>query len=67
MNIKNMQDIRKMDNDMIDEQIRKIKRTLFDFRMKQATKQSFKPHLIRIYKKQLAQMMTAKHEQINSI
>nr|YP_009313753.1 Ribosomal protein L29 [Helminthocladia australis]SCW22007.1 Ribosomal protein L29 [Helminthocladia australis] len=56
------EEIRAMDEEKIDEQILAIKKILFEFRMKQATKQSFKPHILKIYKRQLAQIMTIQHE-----
>ena len=57
-----VQDIRTMSDQDMDQKILEIKKTLLDFRIKQATRQSFKPHLIKRYKKQLAQIMTIKHE-----
>nr|YP_009315593.1 Ribosomal protein L29 [Liagora brachyclada]SCW24251.1 Ribosomal protein L29 [Liagora brachyclada] len=57
-----IQDIRGMSEKDIENNIAKIKKTLLDFRIQQATRQSFKPHLVRQYKKQLARIMTIKHE-----
>nr|YP_009314776.1 Ribosomal protein L29 [Neoizziella asiatica]SCW23231.1 Ribosomal protein L29 [Neoizziella asiatica] len=64
MPIISLQEIRDMKNTDIDEQILEIKKILLDYRIKQATRQSLKPHLIKRYKKQLAKIMTIKHERI---
>lgn len=55
-------EIRNFDHDTIKAEIINIKKTLFDFRLKKATRQSVKPHLIRLYKKQLARLMTIEQE-----
>nr|YP_009312934.1 Ribosomal protein L29 [Helminthora furcellata]SCW21188.1 Ribosomal protein L29 [Helminthora furcellata]SCW24048.1 Ribosomal protein L29 [Helminthora furcellata] len=59
-----LEKIRSMDYSSMDIKILEIKKILFDFRMKQATRQSFKPHLVKKYKKQLSQIMTIKTEKI---
>nr|YP_009314160.1 Ribosomal protein L29 [Izziella formosana]SCW22414.1 Ribosomal protein L29 [Izziella formosana] len=55
------EEIKNMSEEEIVSTISKLKKTLLDFRVKQATRQSFKPHLIRSYKKQIARIMTIKH------
>nr|YP_009314571.1 Ribosomal protein L29 [Liagoropsis maxima]SCW22825.1 Ribosomal protein L29 [Liagoropsis maxima] len=57
-----LEDIRKMDDATLETKILEIKKILFDFRMKQATKQSLKPHILKLYKTQLSQIMTIQHE-----
>nr|YP_009315796.1 Ribosomal protein L29 [Trichogloeopsis pedicellata]SCW24454.1 Ribosomal protein L29 [Trichogloeopsis pedicellata] len=64
MNNVNINEIRSMTSQNIENQINELKKILLDFRVKQATKQSLKPHLIRKYKKQIARLMTVKHEKI---
>lgn len=55
-------EIRALNQDSLKQEIINIKKILFDFRLKQATRQSVKPHVIRAYKKQLARIMTIEHE-----
>lgn len=62
MNKLTKQEIRTLDNENLKKEIINIKRILFDFRMKQATRQNIKPNAIKAYKKQLAQIMTIQHE-----
>ena len=64
MQMYTVQEIRKMNAKDIENNIIEIKKTLLDFRIKQATRQSFKPHLVRQYKKQLARIMTVKYEKV---
>jgi large subunit ribosomal protein L29 len=55
--------IRTLDTKQIQTEIVNLKKILFDFRLKQATRQSIKPHLIQMYKRQLARVMTIEHQQ----
>ncbi len=64
MSIISLQEIRSMNNSDIDDKILELKKILLDYRIKQATRQSLKPHLIKQHKKYLAQIMTIKHERI---
>nr|UEQ12244.1 ribosomal protein L29 [Batrachospermum sp.] len=51
-------EIKKLNDKEIEDEIFNIKKTLFDFRMKRATKQLIKPHLFKLYKRQLAKILT---------
>jgi large subunit ribosomal protein L29 len=51
-------EIKKLNNKQIEDEIFNIKKALFDFRMKRATRQPIKPHLYRLYKHQLAKILT---------
>nr|YP_009315389.1 Ribosomal protein L29 [Yamadaella caenomyce]SCW23844.1 Ribosomal protein L29 [Yamadaella caenomyce] len=63
MDLLSLQEMRTMNDDLIEEQITSTKKVLFEFRMKQATRQSFKPHIYKQYKKQLARLCTIIQEQ----
>ena len=58
--------IRTFDHIKIKEEIINVKKTLFDFRLKKATRQPVKPHLIKSCKKQLAILMTIEKEKFMS-
>nr|YP_009315186.1 Ribosomal protein L29 [Titanophycus setchellii]SCW23641.1 Ribosomal protein L29 [Titanophycus setchellii] len=64
MSIMSIKEIRAMNNNDIDNKILEIKKILLEYRIKQATRQSLKPHLIKQKKKELAQIMTIKQEKI---
>nr|YP_009313137.1 Ribosomal protein L29 [Dermonema virens]SCW21391.1 Ribosomal protein L29 [Dermonema virens] len=64
ISILSKEEIRSMDTSKIEEHIFEVKKVLFQFRMKQATRQSLKPHMIKKYRKQLAQIMTIQKEKI---
>nr|QHO64129.1 ribosomal protein L29 [Lympha mucosa] len=60
MKLLTSEEIKKLDDKQIEDEIFNIKKTLFDFRMKQATRQPIKPHLFKLYKRQLAKILTIK-------
>nr|YP_009294388.1 ribosomal protein L29 [Palmaria palmata]AOM67828.1 ribosomal protein L29 [Palmaria palmata] len=62
MNILSNKAIRNLDIESMEREVLEIKRALFDFRLKQATRQSVKPHIIKAYKNQLARIMTIQKE-----
>nr|BBI37231.1 50S ribosomal protein L29 [Palmaria palmata] len=62
MNILSNKAIRALDIESMEKEVLEIKRALFDFRLKQATRQSVKPHIIKAYKNQLARIMTIQKE-----
>ena len=59
-------EIRNLDHDKMKEEIINIKKTLFDFRLKKATRQPIKPHLIKSCKKQIARLLTIEQEKFIS-
>lgn len=67
MNKLTIKEIRELDHDNLKQEIINIKKILFDFRLKQATRQPIKPHIIKEYKKQLARVMTIEHEKFINI
>nr|YP_009628630.1 ribosomal protein L29 [Acrochaetium secundatum]QBX88413.1 ribosomal protein L29 [Acrochaetium secundatum] len=62
MKVLDSSEIRDLDQQEMQAEILAIKRILFDFRLKQATRQTIKPHSLKAYKKQLARITTIKHE-----
>ena len=50
-----------LDHKQIQEEILNIKKILLDIRMKQDTRETVKSHLIKLYKRQLAKLLTMEH------
>jgi large subunit ribosomal protein L29 len=57
-------EIRSLSDESVQKEIIAIRRILFDFRLKQATKQVIKPNILKAYKNQLARIMTIKDERL---
>lgn len=64
MNNKDTKTIHTLDIEELNQAIINTKKTLLDYRFKQATKQSVKSHIIKQCKKKLARMMTIEHKKI---
>lgn len=62
MALPKIEKIREMTNDDISNEIVKIKRELFDLRLKRATKQSFKSSQFGYMRHRLGQLMTVESE-----
>lgn len=62
MKVLDSSEIRDLDQQEMQAEILAIKKILFDFRLKQATRQTIKPHSLRAYKNQLARITTIQHE-----
>lgn len=62
MALSKIQDARGLSDQELDEQIRALKRQLFELRMQKATRQTVKPHLFKHIRHQLAQLMTVERE-----
>ena len=65
MKVLDSTEIRNLDQQEMQAEILAIKKILFDFRLKQATRQTIKPHSLRAYKNQLARIITIQHEKYN--
>jgi len=65
MKVLDSSEIRGLDQQEMQKEILAIKKILFDFRLKQATRQTIKPHSLRAYKNQLARITTIQHEKYN--
>lgn len=51
-------DLKNLNSEALSSQILETKKTLFDLRLKKATRQSFKPHLFKHNKRKVAQLLT---------
>ena len=51
-------DLKNLNGETLSNQIIETKKTLFDLRLKKATRQSFKPHLFKHNKRKIAQLLT---------
>lgn len=56
--MKSSQEYKKLSQQDCIEEIIKLKRELFNLRLKKATKQSFKSHIFKTNKRRLAQLLT---------
>nr|YP_009297890.1 ribosomal protein L29 [Kumanoa americana]AOM67624.1 ribosomal protein L29 [Kumanoa americana] len=61
MKLFTIEEIKKLDQQNAITEIIKIKKKLLDLRVKQSTRQPIKSHLFKLYKKQIAQILTLKH------
>lgn len=62
MALSKIQDARDLSDQELDEQVRALKRQLFELRMQKATRQTVKPHMFKHIRHQLAQLMTVERE-----
>ena len=58
MEILTIKQIKKLQKIELNDKILEAQKTLFDLRFKQATKKSVKTHLLKKYKRMLAQLLT---------
>ena len=66
MGLPNFIDVASFSNDQILEEILKTEKELFNLKFKKATRQSFKPHMIKSTKRRLAQLKTLLTLRLNS-
>ncbi len=66
MALSKMQDLRALSAQELEEQIRSLKRQLFDLRLQKATRQTVLPHQFKQTRHQLAQLMTLERERQRS-
>merc|ERR1712157_495024 len=57
-----MSDLKKLSTAEIDRQVKESKTELVKLEMKKASRQEFKPHEFKMYKKKVAQLLTVKRE-----
>ncbi len=61
MNILNIKEIKNLEQKEINNKILEVHRELFKLKFKKSTKQSIKTHLLKKYKRMLAQLLTVEH------
>lgn len=66
MALSKMQDLLALSAQELEEQIRSLKRQLFDLRLQKATRQTVLPHQFKQTRHQLAQLMTLERERQRS-
>ncbi len=62
MNFSKITELQKLDPENIEKEILLMSQQLVELRMKQATRQSFKPHEFKHTKRKLAQLLTVQQQ-----
>nr|YP_010199032.1 ribosomal protein L29 [Hydropuntia urvillei]UAD88481.1 ribosomal protein L29 [Hydropuntia urvillei] len=62
MSLPQIQEINNLTHNEIEEKIVKLKKEIFELKLKQATKQNIKSHLFKHKKHQLSQLLTIQHK-----
>ena len=58
MSFQSFSELKDLDDVKLSQEIVDAKKSLFDIRLKKATRQTFKPHLFKHTKRKIAQLMT---------
>nr|WDB00720.1 ribosomal protein L29 [Cavernulicola chilensis] len=67
MSLPKIDEVRKLTNEQITEEILLSKKQIFDLRLKKNTRQSFTPHLFRHANHRLSQLFTVRKEREREI
>ena len=62
MSFQSFSDFKDFDDAKLSEEIVTAKKSLFEMRLKKATRQTFKPHLFKHTKRKIAQLMTIERQ-----
>jgi large subunit ribosomal protein L29 len=62
MSFQSFSEFKDLDDVKLSEEIVDAKKSLFDMRLKKATRQTFKPHLFKHTKRKIAQLMTIERQ-----
>ncbi len=62
MSFQSFSDFKDFDDAKLSEEIVTAKKSLFEMRLKKATRQTFKPHLFKHTKRKVAQLMTIERQ-----
>ena len=62
MSFENFSDLKNFDDAKLSEEIVSAKKSLFDMRLKKATRQTFKPHVFKHTKRKIAQLLTIERQ-----
>jgi large subunit ribosomal protein L29 len=66
MSLPKIKEILLLENAELEKEIQAAKKQLFDLRLRQATRQSFKPHSFRHTKHRLGQLLMVKRERLST-
>jgi len=66
MSLPKINEILSLKNDELEKEILATKKQLFDLRLRQATRQSFKPHSFRHTKHRLGQLLMVKRQRLST-
>lgn len=62
MSFQSFSELKDLDDVKLSQEIVDAKKSLFDMRLKKATRQSFKPHVFKHTKRKIAQLMTIERQ-----
>lgn len=62
MSFQSFSELKDLDDVKLSQEIVDAKKSLFDMRLKKATRQTFKPHLFKHTKRKIAQLMTIERQ-----
>lgn len=62
MSFQSFSELKDLDDVKLSQEIIDAKKSLFDMRLKKATRQTFKPHLFKHTKRKIAQLMTIERQ-----
>ena len=62
MSFQSFSELKDLDDVKLSDEIVDAKKSLFDMRLKKATRQTFKPHLFKHTKRKIAQLMTIERQ-----
>ena len=62
MSFQSFSELKDLDDVKLSQEIVDAKKSLFDMRLKKATRQTFKPHVFKHTKRKLAQLMTIERQ-----
>ena len=66
MSLPKIKEVLSLKNDELEKEILAAKKQLFDLRLRQATRQSFKPHSFRHIKHRLGQLLMVKRQRLST-
>lgn len=66
MSLPKIKEILSLENEQLEKEILAAKKQLFDLRLRQATRQAFKPHSFRHTKHRLGQLLMVKRQRLST-
>jgi large subunit ribosomal protein L29 len=62
MSFLNFKELKDLNDEAMSKEVLDTKKSLFELRLKKATRQSFKSHLFKHYRRKIAQLLTAESQ-----